>query len=129
MELRVNTAHFGTISVISAGGDVDDGWTESSRRFLVDVGLNEPTSIIIDLTGVDAVDPTGLAALATAKHHFDRSELEVILVVSPALRPAVLAAGLDRDLVITTSVDAARRRAAGSRPSRVPRVRPAVEPV
>jgi anti-sigma B factor antagonist len=67
MELSMSTADGGPVPIVVVGGEVDVYSAPQLRNQLIEILESGPSTAIVDLTGVEFIDSTGLGALVAAR--------------------------------------------------------------
>jgi anti-sigma B factor antagonist len=108
VEFRLITRSVGNSVVIAADGDVDMKTAPDLQAEVEQTLAGGATAVVIDLTGVEFLDSSGLGAIATARNR--AGELNARLSVVCANRNALKLfhiTGMDRVLTIHPTVEAA----------------------
>ena|SRR5947209_8035399 len=76
-------------TVIAPEGDLDIATVKDFRHTVLEAADNSPAGLVVDLTGVDFIDSTGLGAVLEA-HQRMRTESRFVGVVAPPGSSAAL---------------------------------------
>ncbi|MFG3227228.1 STAS domain-containing protein [Kitasatospora sp. NPDC048194] len=92
--------------VLHVAGDLDYEHAPDLRRHLDTLALHEHQCLVVDLSGLEFCDSSGITALLAARRHAHASGADIVLAAVPANTLRVLAlVGLDQ--VFTIRADGA----------------------
>lgn len=108
--VRVATREMGTITIASVEGEIDSHNAGHFRTKMVSLLSESTSAMVIDLSGVQTLDSSGLGALLDARSRADEVGARITLVYDdPIVGRAIEIAGLDTIFTTATSVDEAVR--------------------
>jgi anti-sigma B factor antagonist len=97
-------------TIVRLTGEVDLRTSPQLRGVFLELVDERPSRIIIDLTGVDYVDSSGVGTVVELKRRAMRSESKVVLVgLQPRVRSLFEITRLDKFFTIVNSIDEARQ--------------------
>ena len=103
---RISRRDDGERTVVAVEGEVDLATAPRLKEFLLDLVAEGVTEVVLDLSGVDFLDSTGLGAVVAAFKRVRAHDGHMAVVVTSArVRRAFEITNLDRVLSLTTSVD------------------------
>lgn len=110
MDLQLDVADVGPVSVLSVGGELDIASAPGLRDQLAELDRPGPRLVVVDLSDVPFMDSTGLSVLVTAKKRLERSDIALALVITkPLPRKLLRVTGLDQWFSVHATVaDAVR---------------------
>jgi len=108
MDLRIDVTHRDGWSVLAVGGEVDVATAPRLREQLIALVNDQRFLIVVDLTGVDFIDSTGLGVLIGALKRVRTQDGQLVLVCTERRILKVFEiTGLDQVFQLVDSVDAA----------------------
>ncbi len=108
MELTVATRDVGDAVVVEVGGEVDVFTAPALDETLSGLVAEGRTALVIDLTGVDFLDSTGLGVLVKAlKRVREHGGRLAVVATEERICKVFRITGLDTAMGLTDSVDAA----------------------
>jgi anti-sigma B factor antagonist len=124
--LRAETARVGGAPALAFHGEVDLATAGLLRERIEETILESEGALVLDLSGVEFLDSSGIAALLRARAVLGREDRSLILVCPEGPVRRVLAlTGAEELFVLTETRAAAARRLRPARPARRPATRPA----
>jgi anti-sigma B factor antagonist len=108
MDLRLDVSEQGDWSVLAVGGEVDVATAPRLREQLIALVNDQRYRLIVDLSGVDFIDSTGLGVLIGALKRVRGHDGDLHLVCSdPRIVRVFEITGLDQIFRIHETLDAA----------------------
>jgi anti-anti-sigma factor len=103
--ITAETRGFGTF-LLRLAGDVDYGVAPEVRKAIAKICENEVHRIIVDFTGVDSIDSSGIATLLERQHQSRKRGVRFTLVgIRPRVRAAFDVANLRDVFEIVSGVE------------------------
>lgn len=103
---QCSTEARGAWSVVVLSGEVDLSWSQQVRRAVLDA-LGGADSVAVDLSAVDYIDSSGIAALVEGfQHARGKGKSFVLLAPSDAVLAVLKLARLDKVFGITDTLPA-----------------------
>jgi hypothetical protein len=124
--VEVSTKTLGSAVMLTPRGVLDSSTYRELRDQIIEVALDEPQAVMIDITGLDVPAGSAWTVFSSARWHVARwPGVPVILVCGePAARAAIVRAGVTRHLPVFADVESAIERLdAGSTPGHRRRAR------
>lgn len=107
MNLELATRRVGEHVVVAATGEIDNVSAPALREALVAALDEGAPQVVVDLTGVEFLDSSGLGALVGVNKHAQRTSARVAVVCpQPHLRRLFEISRLDEVLQVFDSLDA-----------------------
>ncbi|MFF9815686.1 STAS domain-containing protein [Streptomyces sp. NPDC014006] len=95
--LKITTANAATGPVLAVGGDLDYANATELRELVATLALRPGQRLVLDLTGLEFCDSSGITALIAARHHAQKAQADIALAAVPAHTLRVLRiVGLDQ---------------------------------
>jgi anti-sigma B factor antagonist len=66
-------------AVVTIGGELEYGTAGALRSALLELSRRDPDVLVLDMSGVDFLDSTGISLLIQAKQRFDAQGARVVL--------------------------------------------------
>jgi len=108
MDLRLDVTKRDGWSVLAVGGEVDVATAPRLREQLISLVNDQQFLIVVDLTGVDFIDSTGLGVLIGALKRVRTHDGQLVLVCTERRILKVFEiTGLDQVFQLVDTVDAA----------------------
>lgn len=106
--LTVHSYERSGVPVVAVAGDLDLGSVPQLRAVLHELGSGNHGRVVVDLSGVDVLDSTGLGVvLGVVRRVRDRGGEVQIVITEPRVRRVFEVLGLDRSLPLVPDLDAA----------------------
>jgi anti-sigma B factor antagonist len=104
--VRVETRNVQGRSVVTVSGEVDLRSAPQLRTLLLDAGRDHSRPLLIDLSGVNYMDSSGVGTMVFVKREVERSGGKVILIgLQPRVRSVFEITHLDKFFTIVGSID------------------------
>lgn len=104
--LQINVEEKNGLSTLSLLGELDIATSEKLARSLSNIEGKEPHTIILDLTGLDFIDSSGLRVIVAADSEARRAGRRVVVVEGPEpVRRVFRHTLLDRRLTLVEDAD------------------------
>ncbi|MEU8653655.1 STAS domain-containing protein [Streptomyces sp. NPDC048737] len=95
--LKITTRDAATGPVLEVSGDLDYTTASELRELITALTLQPGQSLVLDLTGMEFCDSSGITALIAARNHAHAAQADVALAAVPAHTLRVLRmVGLDQ---------------------------------
>ena len=108
MDLGLDVSERGTVTVLALRGEVDVSTAPRLRQGLVELATEGRSSVVVDLSGVEFLDSTGLGVLVSGLRRFRLLGGDLILAAAqPRIVRVLEITRLDRAFDVYESVDAA----------------------
>jgi anti-sigma B factor antagonist len=109
--LTLEVEHRDDVAVMRLGGDLDIVSAPVFRAALQEAVETGPGSVVVDLSGLQFIDSSGLGSLVAIRRNLLSAGGLLVCVVTPQSRTADLLrlTGLDRVLALAATVDEAVR--------------------
>ena len=92
--------------VVKVSGDVDLRTSPRLRAVLMEMAHKTPGTLLIDLSGVDYMDSSGVGTMVYVKREVERGGRRLILIgLQPRVRSVLEITHLDKFFTIATSID------------------------
>lgn len=115
--MHYHVSEEGGVTVIAFHGEIDLEYSVDARRVLLE-GVSKGRAVIVDMAGVRLIDSSGVASLLEALQNARKKRKELILAtVGDAVARVFQLARLYQLFVLEPTVDAARARLGGKRPT------------
>ncbi|WP_034091804.1 STAS domain-containing protein [Streptacidiphilus albus] len=108
--LKIHTRGAATGPVLEITGDLDHATAPALRQCLATVALTPGQCLVLDLSGLDFCDSSGITALLTARSLATAQGADMALAAVPANTTRILRiTGLDRVFVLHPDTETATR--------------------
>jgi anti-anti-sigma factor len=106
--LKTTTRDAATGPVLEINGDLDHTTADELRGLITSLTLRPGQRLVLDLTGLEFCDSSGITALIVAHHHARAAHADIALAAVPAPTLRVLRmVGLDQIFPLHPDSDAA----------------------
>jgi anti-sigma B factor antagonist len=114
VDLGLDVSERGTLAVLALRGEVDVSTAPRLRQGLVELATEGRASVVVDLSGVEFLDSTGLGVLVSGLRRFRLLGGDLMLAgAQPRILRVLEITRLDRAFDVYDSVDAAAAAHAG----------------
>lgn len=94
--ISTSVSHEGEIAVLTVGGDVDLATVPDFQAAIAEALTQEPTALVVDLSGVDFLASAGLQTLVATHESVSRNARFAVVANGPATSRPIQLTGLDQ---------------------------------